>query len=170
MAGHICRAPSPGPPPHVRLAGPGCPGPEIRRRGKQVLGRRASGRHPDDLLLGLAQLRDGQRERDQVADEPQGSQVPIATRLSNQRKSPRGGTQAVSSARARRKTAERRSGGAVVGVGGATERPTVGDPGCGMERIGCRPRRVGRPARITPRAVPDVLRGARRLPGGMPVD
>jgi hypothetical protein len=84
------------------------PGPEIGRRGTQVLGRRASDRHPDDLLLGLAQLRDGQGERDQVADEPQGSQVPIATRLSNQRKSPRGDTQAVSSARARRKTAERR--------------------------------------------------------------
>jgi len=94
MAGQIRWAPSPGPP-HVRLAEPGCPGPEIRRHGTQVPGRRASGRRPHGLLLGLAQLRDSQSEHDQVADERQGSQVRIAIRLSHQRKSPRGGTQAV---------------------------------------------------------------------------
>jgi hypothetical protein len=60
-----------------------------------VPGRRASGRRPHGLLLGLAQLRDSQSEHDQVADERQGSQVRIAIRLSHQRKSPRGGTQAV---------------------------------------------------------------------------
>src|SRR5262252_7353121 len=98
----------------------------------QVLGRCAGGRRPHGLLLGLAQLRDSQGERDQVADERQGSRVRIAVRLSDQRKSPRGGTQAVSSAGARWKTAERSSGGAVVGVGGATERPAAGDLGSGM--------------------------------------
>jgi hypothetical protein len=35
------------------------------------------------LLLGLAQPRDRQSERDQVADERQGSQVRIAIRLSH---------------------------------------------------------------------------------------
>jgi hypothetical protein len=70
MAGHIRWAPSPGPPRLVRRAEPGCPGPEIRRRGTQVLGRRTSGRHPHGLLLGLAPLRDSQSEHDQVAEHP----------------------------------------------------------------------------------------------------
>jgi hypothetical protein len=48
-----------------------------------VLGRRAGGRRPHGLLLGLAQLRDSQCERDQVADERQDSQVHIAIRLSH---------------------------------------------------------------------------------------
>jgi hypothetical protein len=169
IVGQIRRAPSPGPPP-VCLAEPGCPRPQFCRSGTQVLGRCAGGRRPHILLLGLAQLRDSERERDQAADERQGGQARIAIRLLHQRECPRGGTQAVSSAGAWRNTAERRPGGAVVCVGGATERPAAGDPGSRMERIGCRPPRVGRPARIAPRAVPDVLRGVRRLPGGMPVD
>jgi hypothetical protein len=68
MAGQIRRAPS-ATPPHFRLAEPGCPGPEIRGSGTQVPGRRTGGRRPRGLLLGLAQLRDSQSERDQVADE-----------------------------------------------------------------------------------------------------
>jgi hypothetical protein len=58
------------------------------------------------LLLDLAQLRDSQSECDQVANQRQGGQIRIAIRLSHQRKSPRGGTQTVSSAGARWKTAE----------------------------------------------------------------
>jgi hypothetical protein len=116
----------------------------------QVLRCDAGGGRSCRLLLGLAELRDCDGERDKVADQDHGSHGRIAVGRTHERQRPRHDPQAAPGRGAVWNTAKGRPGCTVVRISRTLQRPILGDPGGGVECVGRRPCGVCRLPRIAP--------------------